>query len=121
MGEHSRVLCIARLRTGAGSRSTEVPASQQRGTAGDQPEIRRMKMAIAAAEPVQIEHAVTADDDHGPYPPPGEEGWHAVRSADGRTLWRKITLGKLTPFGRTSPRPYGTHLKAASPCNRTRS
>jgi hypothetical protein len=44
-----------------------------------------------------IEHATTADLDGQPWPPTGlMDGWHLVRSADGETLWRRISLATLS-------------------------
>jgi hypothetical protein len=45
-------------------------------------------------EPVQIELAVTADDETGARPPTIDDGstWHVVRSVGATTLWRCISL-----------------------------
>jgi hypothetical protein len=43
---------------------------------------------------IKIEHAVTHDSPCGqPWPPTRlMDGWHLVRSVDGRTLWRRVSL-----------------------------
>ncbi|HEY5125747.1 MAG TPA: hypothetical protein VIJ35_00340 [Bradyrhizobium sp.] len=48
--------------------------------------------AAGYSEPLQIELVSTDDDDIGQRPPLGDGVWHAVHSADGRTLWRRIYL-----------------------------
>jgi len=43
-------------------------------------------------QPVQIEHAVTSDDEIGAMPPIDAGVWCAVRSINGATTWRRIHL-----------------------------
>jgi len=43
-----------------------------------------------------IEHAITSDLDGQPWPPSGPlTGWHLVRSADGRSLWRRLAVAPV--------------------------
>jgi hypothetical protein len=45
-----------------------------------------------------IEHATTLDAPDGqPWPPGLMSGWHLVRSVNGRSWWRRITLA--SPLG----------------------
>jgi hypothetical protein len=46
----------------------------------------------APGERLVIERTITTDCAAGqPWPPPGD-AWHLVRSADGRTTWRRISI-----------------------------
>jgi hypothetical protein len=44
-------------------------------------------------QPLQIELAVTADDEIGARPPTIDDGtWYVVRSSGGATTWRRVYL-----------------------------
>jgi hypothetical protein len=104
----ARVLAGVRNRNGNGyicrcPLSTHGKGGHDHHDRGVLPEALRIRQESATAAPVNgrvpivppllvIERPITTDCASGqPWPPPGD-GWRALRSADGRTLWRRITL-----------------------------